>query len=91
MINLYGKIFLGFWLCMLAIAGSWIIANQYSEDFPGQSEAAEGPARVDPRGEPRGEPFPPPADHRGNHQEAESHPQLDLPARHPGRGCGWPA
>lgn len=35
MINLYGKIFIGFWLSMIAIIGSWFLANRYVEDYPG--------------------------------------------------------
>ena len=59
MINLYGKIFLGFWLCMIAIIASWFLANRYVEDYP-DSPAVEKsqPPRPDGPGLPPGTPPP---------------------------------
>lgn len=34
MINLYGKIFIGFWLSMIAIIGSWLLAGHYVDNYP---------------------------------------------------------
>ena len=39
MINLHAKIFIGFWLSMLAIIGSWLLAGQYFGSFERQFEA----------------------------------------------------
>lgn len=51
MINLYAKIFIGFWLCMLAIAGSWIVANRYVDSYPDapQAEQRRPPPGADAR------------------------------------------
>jgi signal transduction histidine kinase len=39
MIKLYGKIFIGFWLAMLTVLGSWMIAGEYLNFQPDVEEA----------------------------------------------------
>ena len=62
MINLYAKIFIGFWLSMIAIIASWMLAGQYFAPFPDSPEQGElftGAARdqefPDRRGDRRGQ------------------------------------
>ena len=38
MINLYAKIFIGFWLSMIAIIISWMLAGQYFSPFPDSAQ-----------------------------------------------------
>jgi signal transduction histidine kinase len=37
-INLYAKIFIGFWLSMIAIIASWMLAGEYFSPFPGSAQ-----------------------------------------------------
>jgi len=56
--NLFAKIFIGFWLSTAAIIGSWLLASQYIDPFDG--ELAEPPlATPEPRGRPMGPRRPP--------------------------------
>lgn len=53
--NLYLKIFIGFWLSMIAIISSWLLAAQYVDDYPQQiatSETGRGAGLQRPGGPP---------------------------------------
>jgi signal transduction histidine kinase len=41
MLNLHGKVFLGFWLSMLGIVGAWLITDQYIKQFPEHQEVRQ--------------------------------------------------
>lgn len=52
--NLFAKIFIGFWLSTAAIVGSWLLAAQYFDPAPEAFENAP-PPHADNPGPPRGE------------------------------------
>ena len=59
--NLYGKIFLGFWFATLAILGSWMVAARYFEYLPTeqfQEQLRRFSGERDPDDRPEYSPFP---------------------------------
>ena len=87
MINLTAKIFIGFWLSMIAIIGSWMLAGQYFAPFPDAAEERDFAAE-----QPRDHRFPgATADHRRPGKDRRRHPSdRPRPPGSPGAGSLQP-